>query len=134
MKDIARNFFFHWFKQQQQQHKDKGGGEKNTSGDYFEPIAVVDRQAGLIAAKVTGRIGIWIVQVAQVLDPRHLRPGFQLIFQYCSCCFLFIFSPPSLTTSFQQSPEAGSRNKKERKYRIASLKEKRKKKYKMTEW
>lgn len=112
MKDIARNFFFHWFKQQQQ-HKDKGGGEKNTSGDYFEPIAVVDRQAGLIAAKVTGRIGIWIVQVAQVLDPRHLRPGFQLIFQYCSCCFLFIFSPPSLTTSFQQSPEGvvGTRKK-----------------------
>jgi len=53
-----------------------------TAGYDFQSVAVVDGEAGLVAAEVARRIGVRIMQVGQVLDASHLRPRLQLIFQH----------------------------------------------------
>ena len=87
-----------------------------TSGHYFEPVAIVDGEAGLVAAKVARRIGIRVMEVAQVLDPRHLRSRFQLILQHCTAKFLLqnkcstSLRPPTTTNFFAAAAAAPGRS------------------------
>ena len=53
-----------------------------TSGHYFEPVTIMNGEAGLVATKVTGWIRIWVMKIAQVFYPRHFRTGLELILQH----------------------------------------------------